>query len=311
MSEQYYDLVGDLHGHAGKLVEILEAMDYALVDGCYRHPTRKLIFLGDFVDRGPQQRQLLQIVMAMVQQGAALSVMGNHEFNALGYHTENPNKPGAWLRPRTNKNTFQHIAFLNEYLGTELERELDDALAFFRSLPLWIELDGLRVVHACWESSMIKALQPHVDSNNCLTDALLIEASTKDTPAYEAIEILLKGVEHSLPDNGHFFDKDGVKRHEVRTQWWHNHDCTMGDVAFPPGVLNEEQANKPISAGELVGYSAGERPVFLGHYWLKGHPTKLADNVACLDYSVAKGGKLVAYRWNGEAQLSDASFIVV
>ncbi len=44
-------------------------------------------------------------------------------------------------------------------------------------------------------------------------------------------------------------------------------------------------------------------PVFVGHYWLTGTPTPLAGNVACTDYSVAKGGKLVAYRWDGESTL--------
>ncbi len=46
-------------------------------------------------------------------------------------------------------------------------------------------------------------------------------------------------------------------------------------------------------------------PVFVGHYWLTGTPTPL---VACTDYSVAKGGKLVAYRWDGESELSADKF---
>ncbi len=45
-------------------------------------------------------------------------------------------------------------------------------------------------------------------------------------------------------------------------------------------------------------------PVFFGHYWLNHQETILqAPNVACLDYSIAKGGKLVAYRFNGEKEL--------
>jgi hypothetical protein len=52
--------------------------------------------------------------------------------------------------------------------------------------------------------------------------------------------------------------------------------------------------------------------VFLGHYWLSAErPTILADNVACLDFSVAKGGFLCAYRWDGEQQLSNDSFVWV
>jgi len=50
----------------------------------------------------------------------------------------------------------------------------------------------------------------------------------------------------------------------------------------------------------------------LGHYWFEGEPSILAPNIACLDYSVAKaGGKLTAYRWDGEQQLRDEKFIWV
>ena len=51
----------------------------------------------------------------------------------------------------------------------------------------------------------------------------------------------------------------------------------------------------------------------MGHYWLDGEPELLAPNIACLDYSVAAktGGKLVAYRWDGERELSASKFVSV
>jgi hypothetical protein len=48
--------------------------------------------------------------------------------------------------------------------------------------------------------------------------------------------------------------------------------------------------------------------VFVGHYWLTGKPIPLTRNVACTDFSVAKGGKLVAYRWDGESVLGEDKF---
>jgi hypothetical protein len=56
----------------------------------------------------------------------------------------------------------------------------------------------------------------------------------------------------------------------------------------------------------------GKKPVFFGHYWRSGKPTKNVDwgiHAACLDFSVAKGGPLVAYRWSGESILSEANFV--
>jgi hypothetical protein len=36
--------------------------------------------------------------------------------------------------------------------------------------------------------------------------------------------------------------------------------------------------------------------VFFGHYWLKGNPAIENNKAICLDYSVAKGGLLVAFK---------------
>ncbi|MFO1021594.1 MAG: hypothetical protein U0903_12990 [Planctomycetales bacterium] len=48
-----YDLIGDVHGYANELVALLEALGYRRTGGVYAHPERKVIFLGDFIDRGP------------------------------------------------------------------------------------------------------------------------------------------------------------------------------------------------------------------------------------------------------------------
>src|ERR1700676_1485199 len=96
-----YDLIGDIHGHADELMQLLEALGYGKSQGVYRHPERRVIFLGDFIDRGPQIRQVLEIVRPMIEQGHALAVMGNHELNALAYHTDAPDSPGEHLRRRS------------------------------------------------------------------------------------------------------------------------------------------------------------------------------------------------------------------
>jgi hypothetical protein len=52
-------------------------------------------------------------------------------------------------------------------------------------------------------------------------------------------------------------------------------------------------------------------PVFIGYYWLPDSVPRepIAPNIACLDYSVAKGGRLTAYRWEGEQQLNGGKFL--
>ena len=94
-----YDLIGDIHGHADTLQQLLAKLGYAKHKGVYRHPDRQAIFLGDFIDRGPKIRETLEIVRPMIDSGAALAVMGNPELNALAFHTPDPEKPGSHLRP--------------------------------------------------------------------------------------------------------------------------------------------------------------------------------------------------------------------
>jgi len=85
MNKQGYDLIGDIHGHADELEALLQHMGYRHVDGCYRHPERVVIFLGDFIDRGPKQRDVLRIVMPMVRDGGSLAVMGT--MNSMRWHS--------------------------------------------------------------------------------------------------------------------------------------------------------------------------------------------------------------------------------
>jgi hypothetical protein len=306
-----YDIIGDIHGHADELKTLLVKLGYADSGVCYRHPSRQAVFLGDFIDRGLQQREVIQIVMPMVKAGAAKSVLANHEFNALAYHTVDPGNPKAWLRPRNNKNTQQHMAFLNEYLGKDREKELQEVLAWFKTLPLWLDLDGLLVVHACWDTSSLEVLGGQLGDNNNLTDALLIKASTKNTPEYFAIEVLLKGWEATIADGGSFLDKDGNLRHEVRVKWWLTERTPIRDSALAPDdVISKLQDDQFIDADKFLGYD-NESMLCLGHYWREGEIEILSPRIACLDYSVAKGDKLVAYRWDGEKEFQLDKFVWV
>ena len=77
------------------------------------------------------------------------------------------------------------------------------------------------------------------------------------------------------------------------------------------GVMVGFDMNTPIAA-ELLNFTYhDEIPVFVGHYWMTGHLTRLTKRVACLDWSVAKGGRLVAYRWDGEQEIDDTKFVSV
>jgi hypothetical protein len=299
-----YDLVGDIHGHADALHRLLHQLDYAEIEGVFGHPERRMVFVGDFIDRGPQQREVLRIARCMCEVGAAKAVMGNHEFNAIGWAATK--EGGGFLRSHSAKNGSQHAKFLGEIGENSLAHR--DAISWFRTLPIWLDLPGFRVVHACWHDLSREALTPFLDEKACFTVEGIQESYRHGSAANSAVEILLKGPEEHLPAGLHFFDKDGHRREEVRLRWW-DHDATT----FRKAALGMEGQEHELPETTLpTDYRYREtKPVFFGHYWLRGQPEVTAPNAACLDFSVAKDGYLTAYRWTGEAELTKDSLVSV
>ncbi|MGH8274953.1 MAG: metallophosphoesterase [Terriglobia bacterium] len=310
-----YDVIGDIHGQAGPLEALLHKLGYRERWGIWRYPgqRRQAIFVGDYIDRNPKARGVIDIVKRMTDNDEALAVMGNHEFNAVAYHTEDPEHPGEYLRPQSEKNRKQHSAFLKEMEGNEAAH--DAAIDWFRMLPLWLDLGELRVIHASWVPCYQAVIARESDPDEKLSEAGWVEASRNGTAEFNAVECLLKGMEVRMPEGAHYRDSYGTERKKARLRWWLPeappllHDAVLG----APAMLAQVQG-VPWSGEwpEDAGYAAESPPVFIGHYWLDGEPEPLADNVVCVDYSAAKPGKkLVAYRWDGEPVLSRRNFVSV
>ena len=305
-----HDIIGDIHGHSDQLEALLTHLGYRHRGGAWRHSSRTAIFVGDFVDRGPGQLRTLELVRAMTDAGSARAVMGNHEFNAIAWATPDPESDGNHLRLRHGekgaKNRHQHQAFLAE-VGEDTQ-DHRSWIEWFLSLPLWIEEDTFRVVHACWSPKHVATLTPLLNGGR-LTLETAEAASRNGSAAYEAVETLLKGAEVELPPGRTFTDKDGHVRSAIRTRWWDSSLTTYRSAYIgPPGV---EMPDVPIPAAETI--SEPDRPTFIGHYWLNPRDAlaPLTRRVACVDYSVAKGGPLVAYRFDGEPNLLAEKFVAV
>ncbi|WP_242333375.1 metallophosphoesterase [Anaeromyxobacter sp. SG66] len=305
-----YDVIGDVHGHADALVALLRKLGYREHAGAWRHPDRTGAFVGDFVDVGPQQLETVDIIRGMVDAGFAVAVMGNHELNAIAW--------ALGYRERNDKNRAQHAAFLAAVDGQPaLHRELVD---WFLDLPLWLELPELRVVHACWHERFLRWLAPQLREGQTLPGDLLAEATIepaelaeKDTPepsVFKAVEALAKGLEVPMPEGRTFLDKRGQRRDRVRVSWWDAARTTYRRAALLGPAEAGQLPDTPIPAHAFLGYD-DPKPVFIGHYWRRGVPTPLAPRVACVDYSVALGGPLCAYRFDGEPELVPERFVTV
>ena len=81
-----FDIIGDIHGCCDELEELLATLGYVNGENGYAHPDgRKVIFLGDFCDRGPRNVDVLKLAMKMIGSGNALAVPGNHDNKLLRY----------------------------------------------------------------------------------------------------------------------------------------------------------------------------------------------------------------------------------
>jgi protein phosphatase len=149
-----FDIIGDVHGCADELHELMGKLGYQVVWGEDRGTRtvavtppagRKAIFLGDLVDRGPNSPDVLRLVMSMTAAGTAYCVQGNHE-----------RKLGRWMGGR--KVTIAHgLQETIDQLETA-DRGLKEALpAFIDDLRSHFWLDGgrLAVAHAGLKAEMI------------------------------------------------------------------------------------------------------------------------------------------------------------
>lgn len=307
-----YDLIGDVHGCGYSLEALLVKLGYSKKEGAYAHSSRKAVFLGDIIDRGPHIRKALNIVRGMVDHGFAYSVMGNHELNAMLYHTPANNIKGKkYLREHTPRNTQQLQATLKAY--EKHQGEWADHLKWFMQLPLYLDFKDFRVVHACWDDLLINQFKS-TSSNGCLNKEQLQKIADSSSFEFRLVETLLKGVSLTLPEGHVVKGADGYDRKTFRVKFWEPTPEKYSDVVFQPDRLPNELEEKMLSLQEkanLRQYKLSLPPLFVGHYWHHGVPACLTKNIACLDYSAVKAERLMCYRYDGEQELDNEKFLWV
>ena len=149
-----FDIVGDVHGCADELIELLSNLGYSVsIDGAgdgqramtQPPPGRRALFVGDLVDRGPNSPDVLRIVMDMVDDGHALAVPGNHDVKLFG-----------WLKGKKVRITHgleQTVAQLereSEHFKARVKKFIDDMVSHY-----WLDEGRLAIAHAGIKEEMI------------------------------------------------------------------------------------------------------------------------------------------------------------
>ncbi len=324
------DVIGDIHGELQALEALIRELGY---DADGTHPDdRHLIFVGDLCDRGPDSIGVIARVKAWVDAGRAQCVLGNHELNLLLDRHREGN--GWFFGLDAHREDRESGKFANCRAATVDDRA--GILSFLRSLPLVLERDDLRVVHACPEADALRAARASVD-----TDVVAF---------HEAAEQALRQQAAASPDHARI-EAERMRYDKVKA------DPQARVSSLPHLAASEatQQNGHPVRVltsgrevpGNLPFYSTGkwrlldrdrwwnryddEVAVIFGHYWRtptgmtppehKGAPDLFAEhpddawlglrgNAFCVDHCVGvrfvermKGrtekfeGRLSAMRW--------------
>ncbi len=153
------DIVGDVHGELEALQSLLNRLGYRQ-DGS--HPDqRRLVFVGDLCDRGPDSPGVIRLVASLVAAGRAQCLLGNHELNLL---RSSPKPANGWFF------ATDHDRAKGKFLGcqqaTSMERET--FTDFFAGLPVALEREDLRVVHAAWHAESLVTLDRELREHTVL-----------------------------------------------------------------------------------------------------------------------------------------------
>lgn len=318
------DVIGDVHGEYTALLNLLKSLGY---DEEGNHPQgRKLVFVGDLCDRGPDSPAVIKLVKKFVDNGNAQAVLGNHELNIL--QGKPKDGTGWYVTARTAKDkNYEPFAMVDE-----ADRQM--IYDFLASLPLALERDDLRVVHAAWVPQKVNEVRS-------------IELGTAAT-AYQDMELAI---------NKHIATSGLLGRyHSEQNQWEKEQEDPQGVLPYleatseynlihqmgnPMRVLTsgvEQRCDNPFYASGKWRYVErfpwwnaynDDVPVIVGHFWRKilCEPSNSVEvdvfdgvdafawhgakhNVFCVDYSVGgrfkernagiepgENTKLVAMRW--------------
>jgi hypothetical protein len=303
-----YDIIGDVHGHAPLLKKLLLQLGYVKTTNGYANPGRKAVFVGDFINRGPQIRKTIRTIRTMVENGNALAILGNHEINTIIAHLED--KKGAPLVKPPVKNLLSAVKTINEFANHP--DEWQDHLKWLRTLPLFLELGDIRVVHACWSDDAVEYLKNNLPKGKIKKGVFRNIHKNHGSELARYVWLLTKGVNFKMPGDLKIISNKGVSPRTFRMRWWEQPaGKTFEELSFESKFRLPSYTVPPEILTDSIPYPHDAPIVFFGHYCRKNGPHIIKPNICCLDTCIANSNALLAYRWDGESILSAKKLVKV
>lgn len=303
LSDGPIDIIGDIHGEIDALTELLDRLGY---DPEGHHPEgRRLVFIGDLIDRGPDSYGVLQRVRSFVENARAELILGNHELNLLVDDIKDGS--GWFFDERYEQDRVNYAPFTRAPVS-----ERKTIREFLENQPVALYRNDIRIVHAAWATNALQAISRlplgSVAENYFAWDEAA-RSKAKENGLYERYMQEKKTWGKQLEDE---FDPppflDAIAEYEAMQQ------SVNPFKVLTSGV--EQPGKEAFFAGNRWRFSdrtnwwihyTDRIPVVIGHYWrllnkqemvrtprysrLFSNVSPLAwhgqhNNVFCVDYSV-------------------------
>lgn len=295
------DIIGDIHGQFEAFQNLLHHLGYQ--DDGYHPLGRKIVLVGDLIDRGPDSPAMLAWFKQAWEKDYAYMVLGNHELNLLNQEAK---EGSGWFfdsrRHRDNQNYAPWRVVSDE--------ERQQIILLLKQQPLILQRSDLRIIHAAWLPESIAKLQACgqdkdiVDLCRQWDDEL--DYSVQHAPWFE---------QYLEEQRLHAEQLEDIQQVPPMLEATSAHDVFRSSFhpirALACGI--EKRAVEPFFASGRWRFSIrypwwedyeDDMPVVVGHYWRQWQPRFVAKyragmftvpahhwhgkrkNVLCIDFSV-------------------------
>jgi serine/threonine protein phosphatase 1 len=169
--------VGDIHGELGKLDALLTSLPL--------QPSDRLVFLGDYVDRGPDSAGVVELLIQVSRRYESVFLLGNHEsmfLDFLGMRGEAYFGGDAFLMNGGGRTLSSYGFFGGEGQGEKPFQMPEEHLSFFRGLALWHQEGDYLFVHAGLGRKGLAEGDLHYALRHSRPEDLLWSRQTSDLP---------------------------------------------------------------------------------------------------------------------------------
>ncbi|WP_299574045.1 hypothetical protein [uncultured Shewanella sp.] len=264
--------IGDVYGRLDKLHDLLTEIDFDIDDPESSIQFVKLVFCGNLIasteGKNIEHIALLTLVKDMVDKGHAYCLLGSNEFEVIGWSKHHPITDAPYLPVNlTVEVNNTKPKFLSQF--AQGDETLFQWVDWFMALPLYLDFEHIRAIHACWDNKVINELNPYLNLTN---------QKTEDSP------------------NGTSSSLTAVMTNALAQQFW----PAAFDTKHPLSTLMNSCLNYPqFEINDSHPHQQLTTPVVIGHYPQDSFPDIHNEHLVCVNYNAGVDDyPLVSFAWH-------------